>query len=153
MALMPTSPALDASRIHWRTLGDFEGFTYTVLAVDAARGTTDFCIRYDPDARIFLHRHRADTFTVVMAGEHRIYTPEGALEDARPSGAVAFTPADAHPHSEGGGAAGAVVFYSTRGGPGGLLFDVMDAAQNVVGAFTVDDIAGLFAAQGDVAGA
>ena len=153
MSLMPESPALDAARIHWRRLGDFTGFTYTVLAVDPQRGTTDFCIRYEPDSRIFLHRHRADTLTVVMAGEHRIYRPDGALEDVRPAGAYAFTPADAEAHSEGGGAEGAMVFYSTRGASDGVLFDVMDAAGAVIGAFGLADVAGLFDLQGGRAGA
>ncbi|WP_407671038.1 cupin domain-containing protein [Nitrogeniibacter mangrovi] len=150
---MPHSPALDAAKIHWRPLEGFSGFTYSVLAVDAERGTTDFVVRYEADSRIFLHRHRADTLTVVMAGEHRIYAPDGRLEDARPAGAFAFTPADADPHTEGGGAAGAVVFYSTRGGADGVIFDIMDEAGQVVGALGLADVAGLFELQGGKPGA
>ncbi len=153
MTSLSPFPALDEHRIHWRTLGDFEHFTYSVLAVDRDRGTTDFCVRYAPNAKIFLHRHRADTLTLVMSGEHRIYTPAGEVDDVRPAGTVAFTAADADAHSEGGGAHGAVVFYSTRGGVDGVLFDIMDEAQNVVGAFTIEDVFGLFDTQGGTAGA
>lgn len=153
MNTMVPTRALDAERIHWRTLGDFTGFTYSVMAVDVERGTTDFCVRYAPHARIFLHRHRADTLMVVMAGEHRIYGPDGALQDARPAGAYAFTPADGDIHTEGGGAHGAVVFYSTRSGPDGLIFDILDDDGGPAGELRVADVDGLFELQARRAGA
>jgi len=145
--------ALDESRIHWRTLPDFSGFTYSIMAVDLERGTTDFCVRYAPGERIFLHRHRADTLMVVMAGEHRIYAPDGHLEDVRPAGAWAFTPADGDVHTEGGGEAGAVVFYSTRGGLDGVIFDILDDAGTPVGTLGMAEVDALFALQGRKAGA
>jgi len=153
MSLTATPPSLDEQRIHWRTLGDFTGFTYSVLAVDADRGTTDFCVRYEPNARIFLHRHRADTLMVVMAGEHRIYGPSGDLQDARPAGSYAFTPADGDIHTEGGGAEGAVVFYSTRGGQDGVIFDMFDAQGKPAGVFSLADVDALFDLQARRAGA
>jgi hypothetical protein len=148
MTCMPASPALDDARIHWRTMEGFAGFTYSVLAVDPSRGTTDFCVRYDANGRIFLHRHRADTLMVVMAGEHRIYAADGALQDVRPAGSYAFTPADGDPHAEGGGAEGAVVFYSTRGGPDGVIFDILDPAGQLAGTLGLAEVDALFELQG-----
>jgi len=151
--MKPLAPALDEARIHWRTLPDFAGFTYSILAVDPARGTTDFCVRYDPGARIFLHRHRADTLMVVMAGEHRIYAADGRLQAVRPAGSYAFTPADGDVHTEGGGDGGAVVFYSTRGGPDGQIFDILDDAGAPLGALGLAEVDALFELQGRTAGA
>lgn len=153
MNTLAPSRALNADRIHWRALPDFTGFTYSIMAVDRERGTTDFCVHYEPGSRIFLHRHRADTLMVVMAGEHRIYAEDGQLQDARPAGAYAFTPADGDIHTEGGGDAGAVVFYSTRGGPDGVIFDILDDSGAQVGALGMAEVDALFELQGRVPGA
>lgn len=135
-------------RIRWQRLGDFEHFQYHVLAVDPGREITDFLIRYDAQQRIFLHRHRSITHTLVIRGEHRIYEPDGRFKEARPAGQYSIAPADAPPHSEGGGAEGAVVFYSTRGSAGGVLFDILDPRLEPVGQLTLADVAGLLEAQG-----
>ena len=104
--------------------------------------------RYEPNGRIFLHRHRSDTHTLVLRGEHRLYEPDGSLKEVRPVGCYTAAPADAPPHSEGGGAEGALVLYSTRGGAEGVLFDVLDEAGQVVATLDLADVAGLFEAQG-----
>ncbi|MCB1889435.1 MAG: regulator [Rhodocyclaceae bacterium] len=132
----------------WHRLGDFPHFHYNVLAVDPEREIADFLIRYEPNGRIFLHRHRSDTHTLVLRGEHRLYEPDGSLKEVRPVGCYTAAPADAPPHSEGGGAEGALVLYSTRGGAEGVLFDVLDEAGQVVATLDLADVAGLFEAQG-----
>lgn len=144
-------PPLDTA-FAWHRLGDFPHFHYNVLAVDEARQITDFLIRYDSDAPIFLHRHRSETHTLVLAGEHRLYAPDGTLTDTRPAGRHTRTVADAAPHSEGGGPDGALVLYSTRGSADGVLFDVLDANGDTVATLSVADVAGLFAQQGNLAG-
>ena len=120
--------------------------------MDLEREITDFLIRYEPNGRIFLHRHRSDTHTLVIQGEHRVFEPDGALKEIRPTGSYTTATADAPPHSEGGGADGAIVAYSTRGSADGVLFDVMDEAGSVVAQLSLADVAGLFDAQGRVPG-
>lgn len=148
---MTTPSPLDAA-FAWHRLGDFPHFHYTILAVDEARQITDFIIRYDSDAPIFLHRHRSETHTLVLQGEHRLYAPDGALTDTRPTGRHSITAADADPHSEGGGPDGALVLYSTRGSADGVLFDVLDADGHTVATLSLADVAGLLAQQDRPAG-
>ena len=139
--------------IAWHRLGDFEHFHYNVLAVDADREIADFIIRYEPDQRIFLHRHRSDTRTFVIQGEHRIFEPDGSLKEVRPAGSYTVAPADAPPHSEGGGADGALVLYNTRGSAAGVLFEVLDDGLATVATLGLADVLALFDAQGRRAGA
>ena len=143
----------DDGSVNWRQLGEFEHFRYTVIAVDEANEIADFMLRFEPGERIFLHRHRAHTNTIVVQGEHRIYEPGGPLKEVRPLGSFTSAPAADEPHAEGGGGDGAVVIYNTRGSAGGVVFDVLDDAQNVVGTLSVADLAALFAAQGGQPGA
>ena len=134
--------------IAWHHLGDFEHFHYNVLAVDAEREIADFIIRYAPEQRIFLHRHRSETRTFVIQGEHRIFEPDGNLKEVRPAGSYAVSP----PHSEGGGAHGALVLYNTRGSSNGVLFDVLDEHLGTIATLGLADVAALFEAQGSRAG-
>lgn len=137
----------DDSRINWRRLGDFEHFLYTVLDIDAEREIVDFAIKFAANERIFLHRHCAQTNTFVVHGEHRLYEPDGSLKEIRPTGTYTATPVSPEPHREGGGAEDAIVFYSTRGSTGGVVFEVLDDQQNVVATLTLDDLGALFDAQ------
>ena len=145
--------AFNDSNINWRQLGDFEHFTYTIFAIDPAQQIADFALKFVPNERIFLHRHRADTNTFVAHGEHRIYEPDGRLRESRPTGSFTATPADPAPHQEGGGENGAVVVYNTRGSDDGVVFDVLNDDGATVGTLSFDDLNGLFDAQGRVAGA
>jgi len=105
-----------------------------------------------PGERIFLHRHRSVTNTFVVQGEHRLYEPDGGVKEIRPVGSYTCSEPSDDPHSEGGGAQGAVMFYSTRGCANGVLFDVLDDSANQVGTLTLQDVATLFEAQGRKAG-
>jgi hypothetical protein len=142
----------DDRNINWRTLGDFEHFTYTIFAIDEAREIADFSLKFAASQKIFLHRHHAHTNTLVIAGEHRVYEPDGALRETRPVGSFTVSPASPEPHSEGGGADGAVVIYNTRGSNDGVVFDVLDEQLETVGTLTFEDLTNLFAAQGNQAG-
>lgn len=149
----PTAFAFDDSRVNWRRLGDFEHFVYTVFAVDKEREIADFALKFSAGEKIFPHRHRADTTTFVVQGEHVIYDLDGHATEHRQSASFTASQADAEPHAEGGGAEGAVVIYNTRGSADGVVFDVLDDHAAVVGTLTIDDLAQLFAAQGNVPGA
>lgn len=149
----PVTTEFDYSAIKWRQLGDFEHFTYTIFNVDEAAEIADFSLRFEPNERIFLHRHRALTSTFVAHGEHRLYEPDGAVREVRSVGSFTASPASPEPHQEGGGADGAIVIYNTRGSDNGVVFDVLDAEQNTVGTLTVADLNALFDAQGRQPGA
>ena len=145
--------AFDDSQINWRKLGDFDHFVYTIFDIDEQHEIADFSLTFDAEQKIFLHRHRAHTNTFVAHGEHNIFEPDGTLKETRPTGSFTASPASPEPHAEGGGSAGAVVIYNTRGSDNGVVFDVLDEAQNTVGTLTFDDLKNLFAAQGNKPGA
>lgn len=143
----------DDRNINWRKLGDFEHFTYTIFGIDEANEIADFGLKFDSAEKIFLHRHQAHTNTFVVAGEHRLYEPDGSLKEARPVGSFTASPASPDAHAEGGGDGGAVVIYNTRGSSDGVVFDVLDEHQQLVGTLTFSDLIDLFAAQGKRPGA
>lgn len=139
------SYGFDDRNMRWQKLGDFENFVFAMFDVDEARGLVDFILKFEPNKQIFLHRHRALTNTLVVQGEHRLYEPDGALKEIRPVGSYTSSP-PGDPHREGGGADGAVVFYSVRG-DGGVHFEVLDDALNVIGTLGMRDFIQLFEAQ------
>lgn len=149
----PATLSFDGDAINWRRLGEFEHFVYTVLDVDPVTETADFVLKFEPDERIFLHRHRALTMTTVLAGEHRLYAPDGAVKEVRPLGSYTVAPPSADPHQEGGGARGAVVAYSTRGSADGVVFEVLDGTGARVGSLGIADLCALFELQGGQPGA
>ena len=148
-----SSLQFDDRNINWRKLGDFEHFTYTLFDVDVENEIADFALKLDADEKIFLHRHRALTNTFVAAGDHILYEPDGSLKETRPVGTFTSSPASHDPHQEGGGNAGAVVVYNTRGSADGVVFEVLDANAQLVGTLTISDLADLFEVQGRKPGA
>ena len=106
------------------TLGDFKHFEIFIFAVDEQNNIADFIVKFEPNERIFLHRHLALTNTFVVDGEHIIYEVDGEIREVRPVGRFTSSkPGDAH--TEGGGANGCVLQYSVRGETD-ALFDVLD---------------------------
>ena len=108
-------------------------------------GTVDLLIKFDPNEKVLLHRHLADTNTFVIEGDHVIYEPDGQVREVRPVGRYTFgTGRDAH--DEGGGPNGCVLFYSVRGETDSL-FDMLDANLNVVATLHTADFKAIFDAQ------
>jgi len=139
---MTTTPILfDDRNINWQPLGEFKHFMVAVYHVDEARKIVDFIIKYEPNERIVTHRHLAQTSTLVIQGEHRIYEPNGELKEVRPVGGYTSS-APAEPHSEGGGAEGAVIFYSLRADDE-RLFELYDDEMNSISTLGIADFAGL----------
>jgi hypothetical protein len=136
----------DDSNIAWFPLGDFKHFVFAVLDVDNDRKIVDAVLKYEPNQKIFMHRHIQQTNTMVLQGEHRFYEPDGTLKDVRPVGRYTATPADPDPHTEGGGADGAIVFYSIRA-DSDFLFEILDENLEVVGTLTMQDLNGAFEQQ------
>src|SRR5262249_37194860 len=131
--------------IRWYKLEGFEHFELTVLDVDEKRKLVDLLVKFAANQQILLHRHVALTNTWVVQGEHRLYEPTGALKEVRPVGRYTSSLPGA-PHREGGGAEGAVVFYSFRGEDDALL-EWLDDDLNLVASTSMKDFIGLFKEQ------
>jgi len=129
--------AFDDRNIRWYPFGDFKHFVFAMYDFDGKRKVVDFIIMFEPNEKIFLHRHLALTNTLVVQGEHRIYEPDGRLKEIRPVGSYTSSDPGA-PHQEGGGSEGCVVFYSLRA-EGDLLFEVLDDDQKVIGTLSMKD--------------
>jgi len=135
----------DDRNVQWEALGDFKHFVFSVLDVDPAKRIVDFVVKFDANERIFLHRHKAHTNTLVIQGEHRFYEPDGRLKEVRKVGTYTSSP-PGEPHSEGGGSEGCIVFYSIRP-ESDAIFEVLDDNLKIVGTLDLPDFVSLFAAQ------
>jgi quercetin dioxygenase-like cupin family protein len=140
-----TPYAFDDRNIRWYNFGEFKHFVFAMLDVDEKKKLVDLILKFEPNQQIFLHRHLALTNTFVVQGEHRLYEPTGALKEIRPVGSYTSSP-PGEPHREGGGAEGAVVFYSIRA-EGDALFEVLDDDLNVVGTLVLQDFIDAFKEQ------
>ena len=135
-----TAYAFDERNIRWYKFGDYDHFVFAMLDVDQQKKIVDLILKFEPNQRIFLHRHLALTNTLVVQGEHRLYEPNGALKEIRPVGSYTSTP-PGEPHREGGGEEGCVVFYSIRA-EHDTLFEVLDDNLSVVGTLGMHDFLG-----------
>jgi quercetin dioxygenase-like cupin family protein len=140
-----TSYAFDDRNVRWYELGDFKHFVFAMLDVDENKKLVDLILKFEPNQQIFLHRHLALTNTFVVQGEHRLYEPNGALKEIRPVGSYTSSP-PGEPHREGGGAEGAVVFYSIRG-EHDTFFEVLDDDLKVIGTLNLADFVTAFKEQ------
>lgn len=135
----------DDRNIRWAKLGEFEHFVAWVYDVDRQRRIVDFILKFDPDSQIVLHRHLALSNTLVVQGEHRLYEPTGELKEVRPVGSYTSS-FPTEPHREGGGAEGAVVFYSIRA-EGEGLFELFDDDGKSLGILGIADFAAVLEQQ------
>ena len=133
----------DDSNTHWYKLGDFEHIQYSVLDIDRDNKIVDVIFKFEAHKQILLHRHKALNKTLVIQGEHHIYKANGEIKEIRPVGSYTSSPADNEPHRECGGDEGAVVLFSIRG-EGGVLYEVLDDQQNLIGTLSFQDFIGLF---------
>ena len=129
-AASPMTPRqFDDQNIQWGELEGFKHMMVSIFFIDEARNRVDLLIKFDPNEKVLLHRHLADTNTFVVEGDHVIYEPDGSVREVRPVGQYTFgTGRDAH--DEGGGPNGCVLYYSVRG-ESDALFDMLDADLNV----------------------
>ena len=134
------SYAFDDRNIRWFELGDFKHFVLAMLDVDPQKKLIDFMVKFDPNERIFLHRHLVHTNTFVIQGEHRLYEPDGRLKEIRPVGSYTSSP-PGEPHREGAGDQSCIVFYSLRAHQA-AMFEVLDDDQKPVGTLGLQDFIG-----------
>ena len=140
-----TASQFDDRHIQWRELAGFQHMRVSIFFVDEAKNLVDLLIKFDPNEKVLLHRHLADTNTFVVEGDHVIYEPDGQVREVRPVGRYTFgTGRDAH--DEGGGPNGCVLYYSVRGETE-ALFDMLDADLNVVATLRTGDFKAAFDAQ------
>ncbi len=140
-----TAHQFDDQNIQWRELEGFKHMMVSIFFVDEARNRVDLLIKFDPNEKVLLHRHLADTNTFVVEGDHVIYEPDGSVREVRPVGQYTFgTGRDAH--DEGGGPNGCVLYYSVRG-ESDALFDMLDADLNVTATLHTADFKALLGAQ------
>ncbi|MGE3772543.1 MAG: regulator [Gammaproteobacteria bacterium] len=142
----PATYAFDQRNIRWFPLGDFKHLQISMLAVDPDARIVDFIVKFDARQRIFLHRHLAQTNLFVVQGEHRIYEPDGSLQEIRKTGSYTAS-APGGVHFEGGGDEDTIVLYNIRGNGNDEMFEVMDDDGTVVGIIGVADFAAVLAEQ------
>jgi quercetin dioxygenase-like cupin family protein len=142
---MTTLP-FDTRRIRWNMIEGFPHLAYHICAVDETKRIVDILFKFDANAKIALHRHKADYITLVLQGELRIYRANGELKEIRPVGSYVAGTADGEPHTEGGGDQDVIAFFSNRN-VDGLVYEILDDAQTIVATFGMAEFKQLLAAQ------
>ena len=138
------SKSFDLQSVEWRHVTDPNckdfrvDFEYSLLGYDLPSGRLDMLLRYGKGGHCRRHRHVASTVTLVLEGEQFLeeMLPDGTIKSVhRKQGTYALAAADAHPHDEHGGDAGATVLLSMTTAPDGILFEYFD--ENMKNGWTV----------------
>ena len=130
----------DDRNVAWRPFPGFDGLYYFVLDVDEPRGMVDMLMRFSPHAKCVPHRHVGPTRTLVIDGEHRMFSPDaanGAIGDRRPAGTFSRNSGD-ESHIEGGGPEGAVILLSMTA-VDGVVYEILNEDLAVERIITLDD--------------
>ncbi|MEQ1670176.1 MAG: regulator [Hyphomicrobium sp.] len=142
---MTTLP-FDTQNIRWNKIEGIEHLAYHILAVDEAKRIVDILFKFDANAKIVLHRHKADYITFVLQGELRIYRPNGTLKEIRPVGSYVTGSADGEPHTEGGGEQDVIAFFSNRNVQN-VVYEILDESLNTIATFGIAEFKALLDAQ------
>jgi quercetin dioxygenase-like cupin family protein len=142
---MSTLP-FDVRNIRWSTLDGLPHVAYYVCAVDEERRIVDILFKFDANAKIVLHRHKADYVTLVLQGELRIYRPGGELKEIRPVGSYVEGKANGEPHTEGGGDQDVIAFFSNRN-VDNVVYEILDENLATVATFGMAEFKALMEAQ------
>ena len=135
----------DDRNVRWYPLVDH--IEFSMVGVDEERRMAEFLAKFAARERIVLHKHVAQTNILVIAGEHRIYHPDGSLKEIRAVGSYTASAPGGPPHYEGGGEEDCVVLYSVRAGADDTCFEIMDDAQNVVATLGMAEFRAFWAEQ------
>ena len=139
-----TTYAFDDRKINWQRLGDFQHLHFHILDVDEKNAIADVLFKFAANEKIVLHRHLAHNNTLVIQGEHRLYHPNGEIKEIRPVGSMTASPPSEDPHREGGGDQDVIIAFSIRGN--GVLYELLDDDQSVIGTISMGDLVELFKA-------
>jgi hypothetical protein len=134
------------SHIQWQTLAGFNYLHFSILDIDERHHIIDVLFKFSANQQIVLHRHKALNKTFIIQGEHRLYHADGSIKEIRPVGQYTSSPASDEPHREGGGEVDVIVLFSIRGGDG-VLYEILDDAQTVIGELRWQDFIDLYATQ------
>jgi len=130
----------DLSTLNWVRQQDFSDparpvdTSTAVVGGDAAAGRIDFFSKWEPGTYCPLHRHLADTVSIVVQGEHYIEELDGSRRRRLPQH-YACTPTD-ELHWEYGGPEGSIVFFSVTSKEGGV-FELVHPDGRSLGTITV----------------
>jgi quercetin dioxygenase-like cupin family protein len=142
---MSTLP-FDLRNIRWYTLDDLPHVAYYIYAVDEEKRIVDILFKFDANAKIALHRHKADYITLVLQGELRIYRPNGDLKEIRPVGSYVEGKANGEPHTEGGGDQEVIAFFSNRD-VDNVVYELLDENLATIATFGIAEFKALMEAQ------
>ena len=113
---------------------------------DEERRIVDILFKFDANAKIVLHRHKADYITLVVQGELRLYHPNGELKDIRPVGSYVAGKANGEPHTEGGGDQDVIAFFSNSN-VDNLVYEILDGNLATVATLGMAEFKALMEAQ------
>lgn len=132
--------------IQWQPFAGIENLELSLCDVDEERKVVDLLVRFAPNQTVTMHNHLARTNMFIIQGELRIYEPDGSVREVRPAGR--YYPGKTNDaHSEGGGADGAVVFYSMRADERDEVLQVLADDESVIATITMNDVRDTWAAQ------
>lgn len=140
--------------IKWQHLTGGPEFDYpidywiAILGGDAEAGKVDFLVKWEPNAYCHLHKHLGRAQTLVLEGEHHLVETSATetVHKVRTAGHVAYSQGG-ETHMEYGGPQGTVVLFRMEADDG-VLFEILDSANQVIGVATVADmVAGKIAAE------
>lgn len=140
------SHSFDDSQIDWQQLPDTEHLWFSILDVDDDTKIVDVLFKFAANEQILLHRHTAPNNMFVIQGEHKLYEPNGAIKEVRPTGRYTVSPASEEPHREGGGDEDVIILFSIRSG-GGVCYEILDDDHNVASTLAFQDFKDIYAAQ------
>jgi len=110
-----------------------------VVGGDLATGRLDFFTKWSPGTYCPLHRHLADTVSIVVQGEHYVEDVEGKSRKRLPRH-YSCTPED-ELHYEYGGPEGSVVFFSVTSRDG-RLFELVEPDGTSLGEINIEQMLG-----------
>jgi hypothetical protein len=140
------TPQFDDRNIAWRKLEGFDQISYYIYEVDEKNGYVDLLIKFVPNEKIMLHRHKAAYRTFVVQGELRIFRPDGTLKEVRGVGSYIISGANGEPHTESAGDEEAIVLFSNRNVKD-KIYEFLDDNGNIAAALGFAEIRALFEAQ------
>jgi hypothetical protein len=140
------TPKFDDRNIAWRKLEGFDQISYYIYEVDEKNGYVDLLIKFVPNEKIMLHRHKAAYRTFVVQGELRIFRPDGTLKEVRGVGSYIISGANGEPHTESAGDEEAIVLFSNRNVKD-KIYEFLDDNGNIAAALGFAEIRALFEAQ------
>lgn len=130
----------DTSDVDWKEFipGSVD---FRILDVNVAARTVDLLAKFAPGKQCFYHRHVAHTISLVLEGELHIIekSVQGDVHKVKPAGSFSSGAVD-EVHIEGGGAEGALVYFSMRG-DSDRIYDMLNEELTLVQAITIQDFA------------